>query len=334
MRAGSGLAILVNANAKRGGRRIAAQIKEALPGASVRLTRSIAELDDWVRHIDAPRAVIAAGGDGSAIALLNSLRRVLPEGAPFPVVGAIPLGTGNAWAHSLGARKLSSCIRSLAKFDGPLPTRRVGLFDCDGLLTFFAGSGWDAQVLNDFREQVEASPSKRVAKSALGYLSATVLRTAPRAFFRGPPIVRIENLSDEVFGITPTGDVLPLEPKGSSLRGALLYEGPASVAGGATCPEYGFHFRAYPHAERLVGHINFRVYEQKPFRALSQLDALWRGDHPLEGMRDWFSTHVRMTFSRPEPLQVGGEAVGLRTEVVYRWFERPVDAVDWRRLAS
>ncbi len=333
MRAGHGIAILVNANAKRGGRRIAAQIREALPGASVRLTRSIAELDDWVRHIEAPRALVAAGGDGSAVALLNSIRRTRGD-VEFPVVGTIPLGTGNAWSHALGARKLAACIRSLAKSEGPLPTRRVGLFDCDGLLTFFAGSGWDAQVLNDFREQVEQSPSKRVAKSALGYVSATVMRTAPRALFRGPPHVRIENLSDEVFGITASGEVLPFDMHAGSARGVILYEGPAAVAGAATCPEFGFHFRAYPHAERMLGHINVRVYKQRPLRALSHIDRLWRGDHPLEGMHDWFTTHVRMIFSRPEPLQVGGEAVGLRTDVTYRAFDRPVDVVDWRRLAS
>ena len=37
---GTGLAVLVNANAKRGGRRVAVQIARALPGASVRLTKS------------------------------------------------------------------------------------------------------------------------------------------------------------------------------------------------------------------------------------------------------------------------------------------------------
>ena len=130
--AGHGLHIVVNANAKRGGRRIAVQIARALPGASVRLTRSIEEVEGWLRTLLAtqePRCILSAGGDGSAVALLNALDRVVPKGEPFPPVGALPLGTGNAWAHALGARKLDTCIRALQRHEGAVPTKRYGLFD-------------------------------------------------------------------------------------------------------------------------------------------------------------------------------------------------------------
>src|SRR4051812_33048010 len=111
MAAGKGFYIVVNANAKRGGRRIAVQIARALPGATVRLTKSIAELEGWLRTIHEPRCLFSAGGDGSAVALLNALDRVIPKGETFPAVGALPLGTGNAWSHALGARKLDACIK-------------------------------------------------------------------------------------------------------------------------------------------------------------------------------------------------------------------------------
>src|SRR5262245_43425112 len=86
---GHGLYILVNANAKRGGRRIAAQISRALPGATVRLTRSIQEVEGWLRTVlasGAPvRCILSAGGDGSAVTLLNALDRVVPASERFPV---------------------------------------------------------------------------------------------------------------------------------------------------------------------------------------------------------------------------------------------------------
>lgn len=327
---GKGLYIVVNANAKRGGRRIAVQIARALPGATVRLTKSLGELEGWLRTIQDPRCILSAGGDGSAVALLNALDRVIPKGDPFPPVGALPLGTGNAWAHALGARKLDFCVKALARHDGSMPTKRYGLFTCDGTLTFFGGCGWDAQILDDYRLQLEASPSSRLAKSVGGYVSAMFLRTVPKTVLYGRPHVIIENLGDEVFTVDAAGKVRQLE---GVKRGTILYEGMASVAGAATCPEFGYGFRAYPFAERMLGYMNVRIYDVKAHTAIRDIPKLWKGEHPLRGMHDWFAKEVRMTFSRPMPLQIGGEAIGSRQTVEYKSSERMVDALDWRMLS-
>jgi len=329
MTKGRGLHIVVNANAKRGGRRVAVQIARALPGASVRLTKSIEELEGWLRTIKEPRCILSAGGDGTAVALLNALDRVVPKDAPFPPIGALPLGTGNAWAHALGARKLDACIRALAEHDGPVPTKRYGLLTCDGVLTFFGGCGWDAQVLDDYRLQVEASPSSRLSKSVWGYLTAMLTRTVPKAVVYGRPHVIIENLGSECFTVTPEGKVVRLAGVG---RGAILYEGMASVAGAATCPNFGYGFKAYPFAERMLGYMHVRIYDQTPGTAVGDIPKLWKGQHPLRGMTDWFSKEVRMTFSRPMPLQIGGEAIGSRLTVEYKASDRMVDALDWRMM--
>ena len=329
MSAGKGLHIVVNANAKRGGRRIAVQIARALPAASVRLTRSIHEVEAWIRTLKDPRCILSAGGDGSAVALLNALDRVVPAGEPFPAVGALPLGTGNAWARALGARKLDTCIRALAKHDGPMPTKRYGLFTCNDVLTFFGGCGWDAQILDDYRLQLEASPSNRISKSAWGYLTAMLARTLPKTLFYGRPHVIIENLGTDVYTVTPDSKVVRLPDVG---RGAILYEGIASCAGAATCPNFGYGFRAYPFAERLLGFMNIRVYDQKAGTAVMDIPKLWKGLHPLRGMTDWFATEVRMTFSRPMPLQIGGEAIGSRLTVDFKTSPRTVNALDWRLL--
>jgi diacylglycerol kinase family enzyme len=331
---GKGLYILVNANAKRGGRRVAVQIARALPGASVRLTRNIKEVEGWLKTIlgDPPRAILSAGGDGSAVALLNALDRVVPKGDPFPPIGMLPLGTGNAWAHSLGARKLDTCVRAIAKHDAdmPLPTRRCALFECDGVLTFFGGCGWDAQILDDYRLQVAQAPAGRLAKSVWGYVAAMFTRTVPKTLLHGRPHVIIENLGDEVYVIDEGRRLRRLE---GARRGTILYEGMASVAGAATCPEFGYGFKAYPFAERLLDRLNVRIYDQKAFTAVLDIPKLWRGQHPLRGMHDWFASEVRMTFSRPVPLQIGGEAIGSRLTVEFKRSDRRVDAVDWRMLS-
>jgi diacylglycerol kinase family enzyme len=328
---GSGLGILVNANAKRGGRRIAVQIARALPGASVRLTRTIEEIEGWLGSLRSPRCIFAAGGDGTAVALVNALNRVVPKNEPFPPVGILPLGTGNAWAHATGAHKLGLAVGKLHRCTGALPVRSFGLVDCEGTLTTFAGTGWDAQILDDYRAQLEASvgPGRIVSKSVWGYLSAMLFRTTPKTILHGRPHVTIENLGDEVYTMTADRKLLKIA---NVSRGSVLYEGLASVAGAATAPEFGYGFRAYPFAERLLGFVNVRVYDRPAIGALTSIPGLWRGQHPLRGMHDWFTKAVRMTFSRPMPLQIAGDAVGTRQTVEYRASERLVDVVDWRRL--
>jgi diacylglycerol kinase family enzyme len=332
--AGDGLAILVNANAKRGGRRVAAQLRREFPRAELRLTKSIDEIGTWLRSLQGDKTILAAGGDGTSIALLNSLQKLLPSHAPLPTLGLLPLGTGNAWARSAGARKLGFAVKALQRAtDFPLPTRRYGLVEVEGGVTTFAGSGWDAQVLNDYKNQLSDAVGlgKPVAKSVYGYLSAMLFRTAPKTIVFGRPHLIIENLGDEVFTLTPSGRVVPLE---GAKHGTVLYDGPMSVAGAATCPEYGYGFRAYPFAERYLGLLNVRMYDRGALGAIKDIPKIWVGQHPLRGMRDWFTSAVRMTFSRPIPVQVGGDAVGMRQSIEYKISPRQVDVIDFRALSA
>jgi len=328
---GTGLAILVNAHAKRGGRRVAVQIGRALPGASVRLTKSTQEIDAWLRVLPSPRGVFAAGGDGTAVALLNALDRVTPGDTPLPAVGVLPLGTGNGWAHALGAPKLHLCLERLARTTGALPTRHGTLVDVEGTLAHFAGSGWDAMILEDYKRQLETSkgPGKRLSKSVYGYLSATMLRTVPKVVLFGNPHLVIENLGPEVFTFDASGNPHKLEGVGP---GTVIYDAPAGIASVATCTTFGYGFRAFPFAERMPGFISVRAYDRAALGAIASIPRLWKGAHPLRGMHDWLATHVRMTFSRALPLQIGGDACGTRRSVEYRAARRSVRMVNWRSM--
>jgi len=328
---GSGIAILVNANAKRGGRRVAVQIARRLGGATVRLTKTPGEIDAWLQMLPKPRAILAAGGDGTAVALLNALLRGMLDIGAFPTVGVLPLGTGNGWANALGAPKLHTCLDLLARAPPTLPTRRSGLVEVEGMLAHFAGAGWDAMILDDYKRQLDAikGPGRHLSKSVYGYLSAALLRTAPKVAVVGNPRVVIENLGDEVFAVAPDGKLQRLS---GPLRGAILFSGHAGIASVGACPEFGYGFRAFPFAERLPGFINVRAYEGGPFAALASVVPLWRGAHPVAGMHDWLARHVRMTFSCPVPLQIGGDAHGWRRVVDFRAAKKCVQMLDWRRL--
>ena len=307
------------------------QIARALPGASVRLTKSAEDVDAWLRALPSLRAVLAAGGDGTAVALVNALARVTPADRPLPEMGILPLGTGNGWAHSLGSPKLHRCLELLAVARGPLPSRRCGLVDVDGTLAHFAGTGWDAMILDDYKRQLEVSkgPGRTISKSVYGYLTATLLRTVPRVAVHGNPHVVIENLGDAVFGIDADGTPRRMDGVG---RGAVLYDGAVGITSVGTCPEFGYRFRAFPFAERMPGFVSVRAYSRNAFGAVANIPRLWKGQHPMRGMYDWLATHVRMTFSRAVPLQIGGDACGMRRTIEYRVSPRSVAMLDWRRL--
>lgn len=325
---GAGLAILVNANAKRGGRRVAAQMGQMLPRARIRLTRTEDELAAWLHTVAGANAILAAGGDGTVLGLVNAVAESDPA---FTVpLGILPLGTGNGWAHAMGAPKLDRCLRALRDVRGPLPLRPYGLFRCEGVLAHFAGSGWDAMILNDYKKQVALSGGTHLTKSVWGYLSATLFQTAPRALLEGIPDVLVENLGETVFRVHAGGELeaLSVEP------GDVLYQGPVGGASVGTTPEFGYGFRAFPFAERLPGFFNVRVYTRTAIPSVISIPRLWRGDHPISGMNDWMATHIRMTFSRPVPVQVGGDALGERQSLEYRMHSAAVRMVDWRQLAS
>jgi diacylglycerol kinase family enzyme len=307
------------------------QIARALPGASVRLTKSAQEIDAWLRVLVPPRGVLAAGGDGTAVALVNALARLHAESLPLPTMGILPLGTGNGWAHALGAPKLHRCLELLAAPRESLPTRRCSLIEVEGMLTHFAGSGWDAMILDDFKRQLEASkgPGRHFSKSVYGYLSATLLRTAPKVAVFGNPRVVIENLGPEVYCVDEDGHPRLME---GVQQGAVIYDGPAGIASVGTCPEFGYRFRAFPFAERMPGFMSVRAYSRGALGAVATIPRLWKGEHPLDGMHDWLATHIRMTFSRSVSLQIGGDAHGTRRTVEYRAASRAIGMVDWRRM--
>ncbi|MGH7272755.1 MAG: hypothetical protein ACREJ3_20185 [Polyangiaceae bacterium] len=116
--------------------------------------------------------------------------------------------------------------------------------------------------------------------------------------------------------------------------GAVMYDGPVGTASVGTCPEFGYRFKAFPFAERMPGFMSVRVYARGVLRAVASIPGLWSGAHPLDGMHDWLATHVRMTFSRSVPLQIGGDAHGMRRTVEYRAASRAIRMVDWRRLSA
>jgi diacylglycerol kinase family enzyme len=334
------VAVVVNLHARRGSEAIGRMIRDRLPDARVRVTRSLDEVRAWIEHELAPSPpdlILSGGGDGTATSLVNELRSRIE----LPRLGVLRLGTGNGLANVTGSPRAHEAIAHIAALSGALPTRRFSLVECDGRVAPFLGTGWDAEIVSDFKAQQGTStaaklplgkPVKALNEGLYGYLKGMVTRTIPRHVFGdGPPNVTVTNLGDDALTLDAQGRVVPLVGGG---RGRVLYQGPASVAAAATTEEWGFGFRAFPFAHAAPDRVSVRVYGAPVLEATRNMFKLWRGEHPLPKMHDFLLTHGRMEFDRPVPFQIGGDLAEPRTSFEFRIAGDQVDLVDWHKLAA
>jgi diacylglycerol kinase family enzyme len=269
--------------------------------------------------------------------LLNFWRE--EGGGELPILGILRLGTGNGWARVVGAPEFFTHVRKLSRLGaGTVPVKEFTLVEVENHLCHFAGVGWDARILNDYQRNLDKRSSQLVGsrfaswlhKGFRGYLYSIARITIPEEWIRlgreGQARVVVDNLGPEVFAVSG-GTPVPLP------GATRLHEGPISVGAASTVPEWGYGLRAFPYAGLKPGLINLRIYAGHVLDAVANAAKIWRGAE-VGGMHDWYATEVRMRFSRPMPFQIGGDAMGERSEIVLRTARETVRVVDWRAALS
>ncbi len=329
------VAVLVNVHSRHGSERIGDRIRGLLPRANVGVTHSLEDASEWVSRVvrdDAPKVLVSGGGDGTAVAVLNHLREAKLQ---VPALGLLPLGTGNAWARATGVASKRAGLRSLGGLANghEVPVRNFALVETEGRLTPFAGTGWDAEILSDYKKMIDAEPSLLAASGGTaGYLRSLFTRTIPRRLSgKDRPNVRLVNLGEPALRIDDQGHAVPVADGGV---GAVLYEGPISVAGASTTEELGLGFRAFRFAHSVPGRLAVRIYAATTLNATLRMPLLWRGVHPLADDHNWMLTRCRMDFDRPVPFEIGGDLAGDRTSVELNLAKESVALVDWRKMAT
>ena len=327
------ITVMVNLHARRGSEAVGGMVSRFLPRARLALTRSLDEARAFIAEqvrTNPPSLLLAGGGDGTITGLINMLRE---QGVALPPIGVLPLGTGNAWARVTGAPKPAVALRQLAALgERPPPLVPFSLVRLEDKVAPFAGTGWDAQTLQHFKDQLAQFPPGplRQANAGLrGYMGALFTRTIPQQLFGKRLEVKVYNTGAPALTVDEHGQVVPL-PGGDT--GALLYEGPVGIAGAATTPEFGFSFKAFPFAQAAPGRLSVRVYAAGALEGTRNMFKLWRGKHPLPRMYDFLVERLRMDFDRDVPYQMGGDIMGIRRSLEFSLAEESVRLVDWRQL--
>ena len=321
----------MNANAKQVSSRVRDALSGLVPSESLFFSR---DHDDANRIADTVVSrgfdtVFTGGGDGTFVSWVNHiLDRAETRSEPAPRFGVLALGTGNAVAEMVGAgRPLDDLRRHLS--GEVLPGRRLDLVTCEGRRTPFAGVGIDAAVLNDYnwlRNRLGAKAG-RLTSGLRGYGLAIALRSAPRQVFqRAPAYCEIVNTGAPAWRLDPTGDRI-----GHAVaHGDLLYAGPCMMAAGSTVPYYGFKLRAFPFAGRRDGTLQVRVITRIPVPSMVvHARKIFSGEFQHPGLLDFEAERVEMSFDRPVPFQVGGDAEGYRERLTLGIASQSVQLLDY-----
>ena len=327
-------AVLINLRSRRGSATLERTVRRWLPEARLGLTRTLEEAQRFLRELPVgpgPNLVVSGGGDGTAVGLLNAMRR---QGSPLPTLGLVPLGTGNGWARVMGSPSFPRAMKRLSTHGlAPWPTQRFSLVEVEGTLSPWAGTGWDAEIVADYQRIMHALPKKYAEwfGGVPGYMMSLFGMTIPRLAFARPTNVRLVNTGAPALLVDPSGRLVSV-PNGGA--GAVLYEGPVSVCGCSTTTHVGMGMKAFPFAHAAPGRMGVRVYAETTLNAMLSLRKIWRGVHPLPKDHLWLLDSCRMEFDQPVNFEIGGDVVGKRSTVDFRMARETVEVLDWKRLAA
>jgi diacylglycerol kinase family enzyme len=336
---GPGVAVLLNANAKSVNAEVRRALSLVVPHEDLFFSTTHAEASAIADEVVARRygTVFTGGGDGTFVGWVNRiLESAERRSARPPRFGVLALGTGNAVAEMVGATPRRHA-QDLARFvRGEVGTvRRLDLLTCEGRRTPFAGAGIDAAVLNDYvwlKRRLAGTPIAKLGVGLAGYGLAIALRSAPRRVLESrPTYCEIVNVGRPAWRLDGTGARIGRPVP----HGELLYAGPAMLAAASTVPYYGLGLRVFPYTGSAQGMMQLRVATSIGVPTLLvNLPAIWAGTFSHEGLLDFHAERVALRFERPTPLQIGGDAEGLRDEVTIGMAANPVELVDFGARAA
>lgn len=336
-RSGGRIAVVVNGNAKSVSREVIHTLDQILDGGDLYVSRRIEDSEAIARSLldRGYDTILTGGGDGTFTVVVTAVvREARARGVRPPRFGLLRLGTGNSLAWVVGASQTGSGPRvakalsaDIARLRADAGSRPLRLVEVEGMLSPFCGFGIDANVLHDYSETKKLLKKLPFVKAAgvTTYAIAAATRTIPGYLLKPTPHCRVINRGGDAYRVGPNGG-----PFGSPIKsGAVIYEGPATLASMSTIPYYGFGFRMFPHAEERDGKMALRVSTISSRIFTQNFPAIWRGEYyNPEVLFDYFVDEVEVEFDPSTNFQIGGDIMGERRRVRAKLTD-PIPVVDF-----
>jgi diacylglycerol kinase family enzyme len=331
-------AVVLNANAKRVTAAVRRSFQEIVPAQDFYFSSSLDQADLIADTIIARRydTVLAGGGDGTIVNIMNSLIAASDRASvgmyrpSLPDIGILRLGTGNGLAYATNAGRPLDDTRTVLAGRGPRARPLQLMEDAETRTIFpFASVGYDAQLLNDYVQVCQLSGgnvvSEKLMKTVAGYFFALGTRTIPQQLLNTTPQLRVV-AEGRCSRIDPdTDEEIPLD------AGSTLFEGVARCVAMGTIPYYGYKMKVFPFADRRSDRFHLRVSTASISYVLSHLPAVWNGSLRSDKFMDFLVEGVHIESQEELPYQVGGDAAGYRKEVDIRLSERSFRVLDGDR---
>ena len=283
------------------------------PRVAVLRTRDLGEARRAIHQgVSAGHEVfLFTGGDGTLTMGLTLLAEACRT-RPHPAIGVLPMGTGNAFAHSYGISPgLAEARAQLARAADPgHPLRRFRPLQAAGVRAPFCGVGIDARIIADHSAasaQLDrlGSASRLLGKRAR-YALALATRSLPRLIFQGRPHIQIHNLGAPAQRIDLHG-----QEAGPPLpAGALLWEGECTMAAAATIPCFGFGLRMFQYAQRRGDRFHLRASDAGMLEIARNTRAAFAGRYTSPHVHDFLADRVELRLRPAAPFEAGGEDLG------------------------
>ncbi len=354
---------IINANAKGVTRSFLKKInKRYCKRLDVHLTANLDQAREAAHQImiQRPHLVVVMGGDGALYQAINHIQQTLPEGNyKLPTFAKLKAGTGNSTSSLIGSEKPLKDLEKILELSdySNLPTRSFPLINVSyfneedniihSSLSTFAGSGWDARVLNDYN-----SLKGHFSTGLPGYLRAVATKSLPREIRKNPfssASIYINNGDVYRIGQHARNDMerLDLEKikrqRDTEKINIARNIHPLNAVVVGTTPYYGFGFMTFPYSQ--FGNIgdqrmmHLRVVTGKAassaIRATLNAESVWRGIYRSNILLDYFVKDITVEYwggQEEVPAQIAGEAMGVQRKINYKVSPYDLKLLNLRRL--
>ncbi|HXW60169.1 MAG TPA: diacylglycerol kinase family protein [Myxococcota bacterium] len=322
------VAFLLNANAKSVTRKQKRRLSLLIPKEDLYISHSLDEAQEKIAEIMSQgyAYLFSGGGDGTAVSTINLLSqyaRIMPEHL-IPRMGVLKLGTGNALARLLGAHEPQRDVRAIMSGKTLKPLMVSMVETNEGILTPFAGIGYDGELINDFEKVKQVffeSPLRKFFSSLVGFIIAGLFKTLPRQAGKNPPTIMVTSSQ-------PYYRIAFNEGKDEEIyidEGTTLYKAIAPLICVGTIPSLGYGINMFPFALKRPGYMHLRISAVPLPTAIANLyPKIWHGTFRHPELYDFLVKDVTIESDASLPYQLAGDAMGYKKKLYFKVSTHPI----------